>query len=296
MNKFILILFLSSLSFVSYGQQTVGLFANDSAAFNGYTFFSPGSSTHSYLVDNCGELINQWTASNQPGLAAYLLPNGNILRTARIAGSFNGGGIGGRVEMYDWNSTLIWSYDHANAQYHQHHDVEYLPNGNILILAWESRSTTEAINSGRDPNAVNNNGVWPTRITEVQPVGLNGANVVWEWHLWDHLVQDFDNTKANYGAVSDHPELLDINAGGNSPDWIHANSIDYNPVLDQIMISSKSMSEIFVIDHSTTTAEAASHTGGTYGKGGDFLYRWGNPQNYGRGTTADRKLYGQHDA
>ena len=70
--------------------------------------------------------------------------------------------------MYDWNNTLLWSYDHATSQYHQHHDVEYLPNGNVLILAWESRSTTEAINMVRNPNSVNN-GVWPTRITEVTP-------------------------------------------------------------------------------------------------------------------------------
>lgn len=287
----ILLIFTSSIN----AQQTVGLFQNDPSAYNGYTFFAPAASIHSYLVDNCGDLINQWTASNQAGLAAYLLPTGNILRTARIAGTtFNGGGIGGRIEMYDWNNTLLWSYDHANSQYHQHHDVEYLPNGNVLILAWESRTTTEAINSGRNPGSVNN-GIWPTRITEVTPNGLNGATVVWEWHLWDHLVQDFDSTKANFGVVADHPELLDINIGGSNRDWLHCNSIDYNPALDQIIISSKNLSELFVIDHSTTTAEAAGHTGGAHGKGGDFLYRWGNPQNYDRGTSANRQLYGQHD-
>lgn len=285
------------LSFYFYGnaQQTVGLFQNDIDAFNGYTFFAPSSSFHSYLVDNCGDLINQWTASNQAGLAAYLLPNGNILRTARIpSSSFNGGGLGGRIEIYNWNNTLLWSYDHATSSYHQHHDVEYMPNGNVLILAWESRTNTEAINSGRNPNTINN-GMWPTRITEVTPTGLNSATVVWEWHLWDHLVQDYDNAKANFGVITDHPELLDINIGGSNPDWLHCNSIDYDPVLDQIIISSKILSELFVIDHSTTTAEAAGHSGGTHGKGGDFLYRWGNPVNYDRGTNSDRQLFGQHD-
>jgi hypothetical protein len=74
------------------------------------------------------------------------------------------------------------------------------------------------------------------------------------------------------------------------------NSIAYNAKLDQIMLSVPHFNEIWVIDHSTTTAQAATGSGGKSGKGGDLLYRWGNPQTYGRGTEAERIFGFEHNA
>lgn len=281
-------------------QQTLGVFLNDSLSVNGYTLFSNNKTT--YLIDNCGNQIHTWSSDFNSNTAIYLLENGNLVRTARVGGVFAGGGIGGRMEMFNWEGDLLWSYKYANTQYHQHHDIEPLPNGNFLILAWEARTQAEAIEAGRNPLILNPDGIWPERIIEVEPVGTDQVNIVWQWHIWDHLVQDIDLTKANYGVVSEHPELLNINTGGGQggapntgKDWIHANAISYNPDLDQIAISSRHLNEIWIIDHSTTTEEASGHTGGNMGKGGDLLYRWGNPLIYNRGDDSSRTLFGQHN-
>ncbi len=180
---------------------TVGLIMNDSSAsFNGYTLFSPLSSTISYLIDNEGYLVHSWNSSYKPGQAVMLLPDGSLLRTALIQNGnpFNAGGEGGRVEKFDWDGNLTWSFDYYSSGYSTHHDVEYLPNGDILLIAWEKKSYDEAIAAGRNPSNIGSD-LWSEKIIEVKPNGTSGGDIVWEWHVWDHLVQDFDSSKSNYG-------------------------------------------------------------------------------------------------
>lgn len=291
MLRFLILIFPIFSAFALSAQQTLGLFQNDSLAYNGYTLLAPNSSTNTYLLDNCGEVVHSWPSNYRPGNVAYLLENGLLLRTGRINSSFNAGGSGGHIELIDWDGNLVWGYNYSSSTFHQHHDVEYLPNGNILLIAWELHSRAEALAAGRNPALISNNGLWTERVVELQPVGADQANVVWEWRLWDHLIQDFDPSKDNYGVVAGHPERVDFNfetGSANNVDWIHLNAVDYNPALDQVVLSSRTLSEFWVIDHSTTTEEAA-------GQKGDLLYRWGNPQSYQRGNNADQKLFNQHD-
>ena len=247
-------------------------------------------------------MVNSWVGTHPPALSAYLLENGNLLRTATIFNStFSGGGSGGLIEEFDWDGNLVWEYQYSSDLYYQHHDIEKLPNGNVLVIAWEYKDGEEVETSGRNPSLLSQFFLWPDHIVEVQPDGLTGGNIVWEWHVWDHLIQDFDPVQFNYGVVSEHPELIDINYVGTEPsgtraDWNHINAVDYNEDLDQIILSVHNFSEIWVIDHSTTTQEAAGHTGGNSGMGGDLLYRWGNPKTYKRGNVTDQKLFAQHDA
>lgn len=282
-------------------QQTVGLFEYGNEVFEGYTLFAPQQNTSTYLVDNCGNLIHEWQSDLRPGSVVYLEEDGYLYRAERLdIPGFTSGGRGGRIKQMDWDGNTVWQYDLGDDTQRQHHDIEVLPNGNVLAIVWVEKTQEEAIAVGRNPIFLGDV-MWSEKIVELEPVGTNEANIVWEWDLWDHLVQDIDATKENFGVVAEHPELMDINYTGNvgpasNVDWAHFNAVDYNPELDQIMVSSRHFEEIWIIDHSTTTEEAAGHTGGNSGKGGDLLYRWGNPSVYDRGNDTAQRLFGQHDA
>lgn len=299
-QSFLFLVSLTSILSVHAQTATVGLIEQQPGNQPGTVLFAPIANTTTYLIDKCGNELHEWPSTYQPGLSVYLLEDGTLLRAGNTHNTAfsTGGGAGGSIEKIDWNGTVTWSYLLSSTTQCQHHDICPLPNGNVLALVWEIKNRSQAILAGRDTSYLNAN-LWNEKIVELQPSGTSSATVVWEWNSWDHLIQDFDNTKNNFGIVADHPELININAnftGSHMADWLHLNSIDYNPDLDQILVSSRLLNEVLVIDHSTTTATAATHTGGNHNKGGDLLYRWGNPQAYGRGTVSDQHFFGQHCA
>jgi len=272
----------------------------DEEPWDGYTLFAPEYSTMTYLIDIEGNVVHTWESEYIQGLACYLMEDGSIIRSCLPYGNptFLGGGITGRIEIINWYGDLVWEFEYSNNQHCMHHDLEVLPNGNVLMIAWELKTKSQAISQGRNPNNIPFGVFWSDEILEIEPNydEGQGGNIVWEWHAWDHLIQDYDSTKNNYGVVAYHSELIDINYFNGGPDWLHTNSVDYNEEFDQIMLSVHNFDEVWVIDHSTTTYQAKGHTGGNSGKGGDLLYRWGNPQAYRAGDMYDKKLFGQHDA
>jgi len=281
------------------GGQTLGLFKHSPQAFPGYTLFAPKHHTLIYLMDNQGRAVRSWKSEYEPGQSVYLLENGNLLHCCFTKNrGFTRGGEGGRLEEIDWEGNIVWEFEYSTEQYLSHHDVKPLPNGNVLMLAVEKKSYEECIEAGFDPRMMRDNQIFPEYFVEVEPTRPKGGKIVWEWHVWDHLIQDNDPSKANYGDPAAHPERIDVDCNGRAVPafWNHGNSIAYNEQLDQIVLSARGCNEIWVVDHSTSTQEAAGSTGGRSGKGGDLLYRWGNPAAYGRGTARDRQLFQQHDA
>ncbi len=283
-------------------ERTLGLLQYEAETSEGYTLFRPLFTGNTFLIDNCGRVVNEWESDWAFGTSVYLRQDGALLRpslsTPGVNPVFQVGGVMDRVELVDWDGTVLWDFVYSDSMRMLHHDVEPMPNGNILILAWDLRTYEEAIAAGRRTDLLPDSVIFSEHIIEVDP---STDSIVWEWYLWDHLVQDYDTSKANYGEVGRHPERLDINftagpTADGGDDWLHLNSIDYNPDRDEIMINSAFLGEFYVIDHSTTTEEAAGSSGGQWNSGGDFLYRWGNPQVYDQGTPEDQQLFFAHDA
>ncbi|HEV3444726.1 MAG TPA: aryl-sulfate sulfotransferase [Gemmataceae bacterium] len=327
----------------------LGVIVNKPNAFPGYTLIFPLESTTTYLIDMQGRLTRSWESKYTAGQDAYLLENGHLLRSAKLGTEeafFAGSGAGGRIQEFTWDGELVWDFKFHNEKQTQHHAITRMPNGNVLMIVWERKTTAEAIEAGLLPELAGNSDTLVDCLIEVEPTGKTEGRIVWEWHVWDHLIQDYDPAKANFGEVAAHAELVDVNfgrkgstflkiaefvkasrrdkagvkrssenaglrklqgigyvgAGGGKkfvgffPDWTHVNAVAYNAELDQIMLSPRTFNEIWIIDHSTTPAESAGHTGGRSGRGGDLLYRWGNPQAHRAGQAEDQRLFAQHDA
>jgi hypothetical protein len=296
-----------------YGPRIIiaGTFYNDGGSYEGYTLYTPTLGTASYLINNDGEIVHKWNTclSHWVGMAVYLTEDGELLRSEYdhylnqwYKWRHMLGGMTGRVAKYDWDGECIWEFPYYSETYCLHHDIETLPNGHILMTAWENKTRDEAIAAGLNPDNWDDDGWEDTmlidKIIEVNPDIWDPHEknydeaIVWEWHAWDHLIQDYDPTKDNYGVIADHPELIDINLIWDQ-DFFHTNSVEYIEEFDQILLSLRYINETVIIDHTTKTEEAENHTGGYYGKGGDLLYRWGCPSNYNR--AGDQQLFMQHD-
>jgi hypothetical protein len=130
---------------------------------------------------------------------------------------FKAGGTGGILQELAWDGSVVWEWKLSSAERMHHHDVTALPGGNLLLLAWEVKSPEQARRAGRRVDQIPEQGLWPDLVLEIEPVRPTGANVVWEWHVWDHLIQSHDPEAENFGDPAAQPGRIDLNAGAHTP-------------------------------------------------------------------------------
>ncbi len=253
---------------------------------NGLALLIENGQPNAYMVNKEGERLFTWTFDRNMGNDLELLPDGRVIGMFKVdSPQITAGGFGGIAAIVNPDMSVDWEFEYSSSDYIAHHDVELLPNGNVLIMVWERIDLVTA-QQGGSQSAVD---IIPEKLIEVDP---STDQIVWEWRAWDHIIQDVDNNLPNFGVIADNPQRVNINYVNNAAgDIMHANSIDYDADKDVIYMSVNFWNEVWVIDHSTTTAEAAGTTGGNYGKGGDLIYRFGNPLAYNnaQGTTMFNK-------
>jgi len=272
-----------------------------SAPGAGYTLFAPVGGTKTFLTDGHGNTVKTWEGRDRVTGTAYLLPGGNLLRTVspakgEVRTPFQGSGVnGGIIQEVSPRGQIVWEYSYISKDVRQHHDIAPLPNGNVLILAWELKSGSQLDAAGASVRNHPDGRIWAEHIVEVRKSGPRSGQIVWQWHVWDHLVQNAAPNAPGYASPVRLPQRMDVNYNpGRTPDWLRADAMDYNPVLDQIVLSLGNTGEVWIIDHSTSTEQAASTTGGLMHRGGDILFRWGNPAAYGAAGRAE--LHAPRDA
>lgn len=251
-------------------------FFDEAKVDNNYVLVNDATSNSAYLMDKRSNKLFDFELNDKRiGNDVQLLPDGRLLAMLEADDPvIKIGGFGGVIQLLANDGSVQWNYEYSSEDYIAHHDAELLPNGNVIFQIWERKKAEEALDAGYSLEV----DVFPDGIMEVNP---ENNETIWEWYAWDHLIQDHDDAKSNFGVIADNPQLININyITDEKGDIMHANGLSYDANNDVIYLSANFFSEVWVIDHSTTTEEAASHSGGNHGKGGDLIYRFGNPQAY----------------
>ena len=276
---------------------TVGLIQNDSGAADGYTpVFDVEVEGHLRLTTRGDSFTGGTATTGQQERCISLrtaIWHTPISPPTRSSPAWAAG-------LRSWTGTGISSgrTRYADSTHCQDHDAIWLPGGNVLMIALERRDRDQSIGAGRDSYLLSAASCGPAIwLKSTRPaIALSGNGICGT--IW---CRTSTRRGRNYGVVAQHPELVDVNCVGNglqytNADWIHANALDYNPRLDQVLLCVRNLDEVWVIDHSTMTEQARGHNGGRQGMGGDVLYRWGSPQAYRAGDSSDHKLFEQHSA
>jgi hypothetical protein len=146
-------------------------------------FIIENGGNKAYLVDKGGSVIDSWEFDLKLGNDLELLNDGSVIGIFKPSETvFSFGGYGGIIRKYDPQKNLIWEYELNNENHLLHHDFQILPNGNLIILAWERITAEEASNNGIP------------RLTDIYAeylieVNMSTNEIVWDWRSWDHRIK-----------------------------------------------------------------------------------------------------------
>jgi len=111
------------------------------------------------------------------------------------------------VQRIALDGKLLWDFPWADERRCQHHDIEPLPNGHVLLIAWEKKTRAEVLAAGRDPELQIGEELWPDCILEIEPQGETGGQIVWNGMCG--IIWSRTTTKTNPAMASGRPSGAD---------------------------------------------------------------------------------------
>lgn len=184
---------------VQRAEPTVGLITNLPESAQGYTLLNSYLHQTVYLIDNLGREVHTWKMPGKRLAYSELLESGNLL--VRFRDPVRPPHHDPHIAELSPTSNIVWSYN----TYSIHHDLLKMPNGNVLLLKEAQMTQEEAIAAGADPKYLTPAGLSYDHLIEIKATGPDSGEIVWEWSMLDHLIQDHDPTKPNYGAIRRSP-------------------------------------------------------------------------------------------
>ena len=145
------------------------MFVDSEDADKGFILIAPFSKKNVFLVDHNGVVVHTWWSDRLTKGTTVLLEDGTLLRGRS---GLNGKPDG--VHLLDWDGSVLWDYEPKGFGWH--HDIEPLPNGNILINAEVDYPNPELIEMGRDPDITPGH-IKVEPIVEIKPNGTNGGDI-----------------------------------------------------------------------------------------------------------------------
>jgi outer membrane protein assembly factor BamB len=162
------------------------------------------------VIDMEGRVVNVWPLVRVTA-RARLGTDGRLLVI----------GIDDLIKEYDWDGRLVW-YHRLPADLTPHHDVIWLGNGNVLVLA-------------RDEQTPAND-----HLLEVDRDG----RVVWHWVTDDHR-EAFPSWRSDLADQTHSNSIHELPPNR----WFDAGDTRFRP--GNILVSGRNMNTIFVVDRRT---------------------------------------------
>lgn len=248
-------------------------------AYNGYTLYYPDVCDSTYLLDMKSNVVNVWPAVGNPSLTE----EGYLFGMSGDRHDY------GDLVMMDWKGKVVkrWTApeilcsDGVERRTIFHHDWMVINDPmkekrTIMAVARVLRLPEEVAAAGLPAGSGGGfGGVTGYCDTDaILEFDMDG-NLIWQWEIFDRLVQDYNPGTSSYSATArtDFGKIYVSEDSSISGDNTHANSISFNPDRQEVLMNPVKKASFYVVRHDISTEDA-------YGEDGDLVYRWGDPSEY----------------